>query len=109
MTHDITQVQLHHLDKKLDLLLILGEQIMTAIAEFAAAQQAFNDRQDVAIADIQGDIKSLNDQIAALQASSGAISAEDQASLDAISAHASSVADKLDALDALTPPVVSVP
>lgn len=78
---------------------------MAAISDFATAMNAFTDRQDKAVADLQGDVKSLEDQIAALQNSSGAISAADQALLDGIQARASSVADKLDALDALTPPV----
>lgn len=85
------------------------ETIMTAISDFAARVTAFMDRQDVAVADLQGDVKSLEDQIAALQASAGAITPEDQALLDGIQARASTVADKLDALDALTPPVVPAP
>lgn len=79
---------------------------MTAISDFAAKMTAFTDRQDAAVADLQGDVKSLEDQIAALQATAGAITPEDQALLDVIQARASTVADKLDALDALTPPVV---
>jgi len=82
------------------------EQIMSAISDFAAKVTAFFDRQDTAITDLQGDVKSLNDQIAALQNSTGAITPEDQALLDGITARASTVSDKLDALDALTPPVV---
>ncbi len=83
----------------------LENKIMSAISDFATKQNAFNDRIDTAIADLQGDVKSLNDQIAALQASSGTVTPEDQALLDGITARASAVADKLDALDALTPPV----
>ncbi len=79
--------------------------IMSAISDFAAKQNAFNDRIDTAVSDLQGDVKSLNDQIAALQASGGAITPEDQALLDGITARSSAIADKLDALDALTPPV----
>jgi hypothetical protein len=82
------------------------ERIMSAISDFAAKMTAFTDRQDKAVADLQGDVKSLQDQIAALQASPGTITPEDQALLDGIQAHASTVADKLDALDALTPPAV---
>lgn len=78
------------------------------IAEFAAAQNAFNDRQDAAISDLAADIKSLDDQIAALQATSGAITPEDQALLDGIQARSSAVSDKLDALNALTAPVVPI-
>ena len=71
--------------------------------------KAFLDRQDTAVSDLQGDVKSLNDQIAALQASQGTITASDQALLDGIQARGSAISDKLDALDALTPPVVPTP
>lgn len=79
--------------------------IMSAISDFSTKINAFFDRQDAAITDLQGDVKSLSDQIAALQSSAGAITPEDQALLDGIQSRASAVSDKLDALDALTPPV----
>lgn len=94
----VTHHDIKRLEQKLD-------NIMSAISDFAAKVTAFNDRMDTAITDLQGDVKSLNDQITALQNSSGAITPEDQALLDGITARASSVADKLDALDAQTPPV----
>jgi len=78
--------------------------IMSAISDFAAKTNAFNDRIDTAIAGLQTDVQTLNDLITKLQNSPGQITPEDQASLDAIQARASAVADKLDALDALTPP-----
>lgn len=81
------------------------ERIMSAISDFSAAVTAFFDRQDAAVTDLQGDVKNLQDQIAALQASQGQITPADQALLDGIQARAQAVADKLDALDALTPPV----
>lgn len=81
------------------------EQIMSAISDFAAAMAAFQARVDTAISDLQGDVKNLNDQITALQNSTGGITPADQALLDGIQAKASAVADQLDALDALTPPV----
>ena len=80
--------------------------IMSAISDFATKQAAFQSRIDTAIADLQGDVKNLTDQITALQNSSGAITPEDQALLDGITAKTSAVADKLDALDALTPPTL---
>jgi hypothetical protein len=92
--HDDCNIE-HDLHK----LIKLGEQIMQAIQDFVAAQNAFNDKMDIAIDDIQADIKFLNDQIAALQ-----LTPEDQAALDALKARAQAMADKLDALDALTPP-----
>lgn len=77
---------------------------MTAVSDFSNAMSAFFTRQDAAMADLQGDFDNLNAQIAALQASQGTLTPEDQALLDGIQAKASSVSDKLDALDALTPP-----
>lgn len=82
------------------------EKIMSKISDFATAMTAFTDRQDKAVSDLQDDVKSLNDKITELQNSAGDITPEDQAALDAIQARAGAVADKLDALDALTPPVV---
>jgi hypothetical protein len=79
------------------------------IQAFATAVTAFLDRQDTAVTDLQGDVKSLNDQITALQNSSGAITPSDQALLDGIQARASAIADKLDALDSMTPPVAPTP
>ena len=79
---------------------------MSAISDFAAAQNAFNDAMDASIAGLQGDIKALDDLIAQLQASAGQISAEDQALLDALQVRSKAMVDKLAALDALTPPVV---
>jgi peptidoglycan hydrolase CwlO-like protein len=82
--------------------------IMSAISEFASKVSAFFDRQDVAISDLQGDVDNLTAQIAALQASAGFITPEDQALLDGIQARAQVLSDKLDALDALTPPATPV-
>jgi len=82
------------------------KKIMSKISEFADRQNTFNDRMDIAVTDLQGDVKSLNDQIVALQATSGSITPEDQVLLDNIEARASGIATKLEALDALTPPVV---
>lgn len=97
----------HHLDlaieRKLDLMLRTlvhqMEKIMSAISDFATKMAAFFDRQDKAVADLQTEVKALTDEIASLQNSPGTISADDQASLDAIQARASGISDKLDALD----------
>lgn len=78
--------------------------IMSAISDYAAKQSAFNDRQDAAITDLQGDVQNLNDQITALQNSPGSITPEDQALLDGLTARGESIATKLEALDNLTPP-----
>lgn len=79
---------------------------MNAIKDFVDAQNAFNDKMDVAIADIQADIKFLQDEIVKLQ--NGQITAEDQAALDALKARAEAMANKLDAINAMTPPEVPV-
>ena len=79
--------------------------IMSAISDFATKMASFQTRIDTAISDLQGDVDNLTKQIAALQASAGTVTPEDQKLLDSIQATASGVADKLDALDALTPPV----
>ena len=83
--------------------------VSEALAAFDAQMTTFNDAQDTAITGLQGDVKNLNDQIAALQNSAGTITPSDQAILDKIQARGQSVADKLAALDALTPPVVPTP
>ncbi len=81
---------------------------MSAISDFKTKQDAFNDRMDKAIEGLQGDVKFLNDTIAALQASSGTVTPEDQVLLDQLTARGSAIADKLDALDAITPPAPPV-
>lgn len=82
---------------------LIGD-IMSAISDFAAAMKDFNDRQDQAVANLVGDVKKLNDDIAKLQATPGQITPEDQALLDGVQARAKTIADNLDALDAQTPP-----
>lgn len=77
---------------------------MSAISDFATAQNAFNDRMDAAITGLGGEVATLNAEIAKLQASPGTISAADQTSLDALTTRGAAIATKLEALDALTPP-----
>ena len=89
----------------LELLITYRGSIMSAISDFATAQNAFNDRLDTAVANLTADIGSLTAEIAKLQATSGQTTAEDQALLDGIQSRTSTIAAKLDALDALTPPV----
>ncbi len=83
----------------------LGELIMSKISDFADAVDAHNTAVDTAISGLTDDIANLNKQISDLQNSAGQITPEDQARLDAIQARSQTVADKLAALDALTPPV----
>lgn len=81
-----------------------GALIMSAISEFATKQNAHNDKIDTAVSGLQGDVQTLTDTIKKLQESAGQITPEDQALLDAIDARAQGISDKLEALDALTPP-----
>ena len=77
------------------------EKIMSKVSNFAATQSAFNDRMDIAVTDLQGDVSYLVTTINTLQNSSGSIFTDsDQALLDALSVRASGIATKLDALDA---------
>ncbi len=86
----------------------MEHKIMSAISDFATKQNAFNDRIDTAIADLQGDVQNLNDTITQLQNSPGTITPDDQALLDAIQTRTEGVTTKLEALDALTPPKAPV-
>lgn len=103
---NLSQQEFAFIRETLTHILNLEHKIMSAISDFAAKMNTFTARQDTAMADLQGDVDNLVAQIAALNASSGTITAEDQALLDGIVARASSVSDKLDSLDALTPPTV---
>ncbi len=80
------------------------EKIMSAISDFASKVKAHQDAEDAAIAGLTQDVQTLNDKITALQNSQGQITPEDQALLDDITARGQTIADKLTALDALTPP-----
>lgn len=84
------------------------EHIMSAISEFSTKQKAFNERMDAAVTGLSGDVQSLNDKITELQNSAGAVTPEDQALLDDLQARGDAILAKLEALDALTPPVPPV-
>jgi hypothetical protein len=90
----------HEFVSKLDLKQT-EEKIMSQVSNFATTQNAFNDRMDIAVTDLQGDVSYLVTTINSLQNSSGSVFTQsDQALLDALSARASTIAAKLDALDA---------
>ena len=108
MSHHLKKEDIHCLEEKLCLLIQLGEKIMTAISDFVLAQNKFNDEMDLSITALQDDIKNLNDTIVKLQTSSGQVTPEDQKSLDDLQQKGQVMADKLTALDALTPPVPPV-
>jgi len=84
----------------------MEKRLMSKISEFAAKQKEYNDRIDTAVSGLTGDIQVLNDRITELQNSTGAITPEDQALLDDLQARGATIATKLEALDALTPPTL---
>lgn len=77
---------------------------MNPISQFAAQQKEYADKMDVAVAGLQDDFKYLNERIKELQESPDAVTPADQKLLDVISAHSKLVAERLSALDDLTPP-----
>ncbi len=79
----------------LEALLIQGTVTMSAITDFKDAVEA-------SFSKITADIKSLTDKIAALQLSSGTLSADDQAALDTVKSEAAALAASADA--AVLPP-----
>lgn len=108
MSHYLKVDDLYCLERKIMHLTTISEKIMTAINDFAVAQNAFNDQMDNAIQGLGGDIQFLNETIVDLQARIGELTPEDKALLDALQARAELIAAKLAALDALTAPVVPV-
>ncbi len=97
---------LHRIEKKLNELLSFGENIMSVISDFAAQQDAFNAQMDASLTDLQAEVTALQAAVAALPAG---VTAADQAALDALTAHAKTMADQLAALDALAKPVAPAP
>ena len=79
---------------------------MSAISEFSNRQTNFNQRLDAAIKGIAGDVEALKAKILELQNTPGVITPEDQALLDEMESRTATITAKLEALDALTPPVV---
>lgn len=101
--HDLDQAERH---------------IMSAISDFLDKQTSFNQRVSdgidsavASIAAVTDDIQTLNDKITELQNSTGAVTPEDQARIDALETQGDALATKVEsvktalaALDALTPP-----
>lgn len=73
-----------------------------AISSFAARVNTSFDKIGASVDGLVGDVDTLKKKIEELQNSSGSITPEDQALLDAIEARANTVGDKLAALDAAT-------
>lgn len=80
--------------------------IMTKISDFADKQTAHNARMDAALTGLSGDIDALNAKIAELQATQGAITAEDQTLLDDLQTQGEALSARIEAADALTPPTM---
>ncbi len=82
----------------------LGEQLMSAISDYKTAVDAHLARIGTSVDGLTQDIKTLNDKITEINNNPGPISPEDQKLLDDSLTTLKGVADKLEALDSLTPP-----
>lgn len=78
---------------------------MSKISEFVTSQTNFNTRMAAAIDGLTADVAALNAKILELQNTSGQVTPEDQALLDALQLQAENLTEKLEALDGMTPPV----
>jgi len=83
-------------------LIQLGIQIMSAISDYATAQNAKLDAIGASVDGIVQDVAFLKAKIEALQNSTGTVSAEDQALLDSLQNRIGTLADKAKALDDAT-------
>jgi predicted nucleic acid-binding Zn-ribbon protein len=100
----IHSASMDEIRKALAHITITGERIMSAISDFAAKQQQFNSRIDTAVEGLTGDVAELNRKIQELQQTPGAITPEDQNLLDELQQRGELIAQKLEALDSMTPP-----
>lgn len=80
------------------------KRIMSAIADFAAKQAAFNTELTSDLSDISTAIGALNDKITALQNSAGTVTPEDQALIDQMQTDGAALVTKADALAGKAPP-----
>lgn len=87
-------------------LLTLGEKTMSAFDAYVTAQKGFNDSMSTSISEISDDVAALNAKIAALQNAPGTLTTEQQAALDDLQATSSSLAQRLQAVNDMTPPAV---
>lgn len=107
VVHTIDSALECKLDRLLSALLTQGENLMSAITDFAAKQTAFNTDLSNQLDAMQTDITALNAKIATLQNSPGTISPADQATLDSLVTAGTSLQAKADALanmESPTPP-----
>lgn len=89
-------------------LLNLECKIMSKISEYVDVQNGINAQFEKGIDGCVEDITSLKDTIDKLQNSAGAITPEDQKLLDEAQAKSKALADRLTALDEVTPPAPPV-
>lgn len=80
----------------------LYDSIMKTIQEFKTVVDAAFAKINAAVSGLSTDIKTLNDKITALQNSGNSLTEEDQATLNDIATTAGAIADKAEALDAIT-------
>jgi hypothetical protein len=78
--------------------------LMKTIQEFKTVVDAAFAKINTAVAGLSTDIKTLNEKITALQNSGDTLSEADQNTLNDIAATAGAIADKAEALDAITAP-----
>ena len=104
----LSSVDMKYIKQQLGDLKTITGHIMTKVGDFSNAQTAHNTRMGTALTGISEDIAALNAKIAELQGTQGAITAEDQALLDELQAQGEALAGRIEAADALTPPVVPV-
>ena len=76
------------------------------IEAFVAQQNVFLNKIEGHVTGLTGDVKSLNDTILLLQKTPGVLTPQDQALLDSIQAKTEALVGGIEALDALTPPVL---
>jgi chromosome segregation ATPase len=114
-----TLEELRHVRREIKELKEIMASYSEALTAFITQQNAFNqkisdgiDAASTSLDGVSADVKNLNDQIAALQNSSGQVTSQDQAIIDAAQAAGAALQTKLtafdaaiEALNALTPPV----
>lgn len=92
-------VSVYHFNKRMN-------EIMSAISDFAQALKVHQDRVAASITGITNDLTELKRKLEEINNNPGTISSEDQALLDQALALTAGLADQLENVDAMTPPVV---
>lgn len=83
-----------------------GARLMATIQQYAERISAHLDRIDTNVEGINGDITGLKDEIAALRTSLGQLTPEQEALLGGLETRVASMAERVQAINDLTPPVV---